>query len=43
MALFDDWLAPADGEPPNRDDIVEEMTQILLYGVTRASLRLAEG
>jgi AcrR family transcriptional regulator len=40
MAIFDDWLLPDDGDPPNRAEIIEEMTQVLLYGITRPSLRV---
>lgn len=36
MALFEDWLIPADNGPrPSRDEIITELSQLILYGVTR--------
>ncbi|MDT5050335.1 MAG: hypothetical protein QOG75_6239, partial [Mycobacterium sp.] len=36
MALFEDWLMPADnGRRPSRDEIIAELSQLVLYGVTR--------
>jgi AcrR family transcriptional regulator len=36
MALFEDWLIPADHGPrPSRDEIIAELSQLILYGVTR--------
>jgi AcrR family transcriptional regulator len=36
MALFEDWLMPADhGRRPSRDEIIAELSQLILYGVTR--------
>jgi AcrR family transcriptional regulator len=34
MALFDEWLLNPAGETPSREEIIEEMTQIILHGVT---------
>lgn len=35
MALYEDWLLPGDGIRPTRDEIVEEMANLVLYGVAR--------
>jgi AcrR family transcriptional regulator len=36
MALFEDWLMPAGhGRRPSRDEIIAELSQLILYGVTR--------
>ena len=35
MALLDPWLFPDDEPRPSDDDIVTEMTQLMLHGLTR--------
>jgi hypothetical protein len=36
MALFEDWLMPANnGRRPSRDEIIAELSQLILYGVAR--------
>lgn len=32
MALFQDWLLPRGSRRPSRDDIVDELTRLVLYG-----------
>jgi AcrR family transcriptional regulator len=35
MALYEDWLLPSDGVRPTRDEIIEEMADLVLYGLAR--------
>jgi AcrR family transcriptional regulator len=44
MALFEDWLMPTDhGRRPSRDEIVAELSQLILYGVTRPRHPIPDG
>ena len=44
MALFEDWLIPADhGLRPSRDEIIAELSQLILYGVTRPRRPVPDG
>jgi AcrR family transcriptional regulator len=33
MALFQDWLVPASKNPPSHDEIVGELTELILHGI----------
>jgi AcrR family transcriptional regulator len=33
MALFEDWLLPDVGEPPSREDIIDELTDFVLHRI----------
>jgi AcrR family transcriptional regulator len=35
LALFDDWLLPAGKDRPTRDEVIEELAALILYGVDR--------
>jgi AcrR family transcriptional regulator len=34
MGLFGDWFVTEDGAEPRRDEVIEEMTKLILYGVS---------
>jgi AcrR family transcriptional regulator len=33
MALFEDWLLPDVGEPPSREDVIDELTDFVLHRI----------
>jgi AcrR family transcriptional regulator len=35
MALFDDWLLQGEGSRPSQDEIIEELVELILHGITR--------
>jgi hypothetical protein len=35
MALYEGWLVPNDGTRPTRDEIIGEMADLVLYGITQ--------
>ena len=39
MALYEDWLVPNDGTRPTRDEIIGEMADLVLYGITQPADR----
>jgi len=44
MALFEDWLMPTNhGRRPSRDEIIAELSQLILYGVTRPRHPIPDG
>jgi len=42
MALFEDWLMTEVRRRPSRDEIVAELSQLILYGVNRPHLHVPE-
>jgi AcrR family transcriptional regulator len=39
MALFEDWLLHGDGPRPSRDEIIDEMAELVLHGIDRRDPR----
>jgi hypothetical protein len=43
MALYEDWLLPSNGNRPTRQEIVDELADLVLHGAVRRRTRVTPG